>query len=88
MILTFSILKAGGKMSEENSHVEKQPKNPITYQNKDVVSKIFGENLREKSLAVYGVNIPKITEVLPTNLPVIEANEMQIFFCCQGCWYL
>lgn len=65
-------------MSEENSHVEKQPKNPITYQNKDVVSKIFGENLREKSLAVYGVNIPKITEVLPTNLPVIEANEMRL----------
>ena len=65
-------------MSEENSHVEKQPKNPITYQNKDVVSKIFGENLREKSLAVYGVNIPKITEVLPTNLPVIEANEIRL----------
>lgn len=65
-------------MSEENNHVEKKPKNPITYQNKDVVSKIFGENLREKSLAVYGVKIPKIKEVLPTNLPVIEANEMRL----------
>ena len=65
-------------MSEESNHVEKKQKNPITYQNKDVVSKIFGENLKEKSLAVYGVNIPKITEVLPTNLPVIEANEMRL----------
>ena len=65
-------------MPKENSYVEKKQKNPITYQNKDVISKIFGENLKEKSLAVYGVNIPKIKEVLPTNLPVIEANEMRL----------
>lgn len=69
-------------MSEGNTYVEKKPKNPITYQNKDVVSKIFGENLKEKSLAVYGVNIPKIKEVLPTNLPVIEANEMRLDIGC------
>lgn len=50
----------------------------ITYQNKDVVSKIFGENLKEKSFAVYGIKLPKIMEVLPTNLPVIEANELRI----------
>lgn len=65
-------------MPKKNSYVEKKQKNPITYQNKDVISKIFGENLREKSLAVYGINIPKIKEVLPTNLPVIEANEMRL----------
>lgn len=41
-------------MPKENSYVEKKQKNPITYQNKDVISKIFGENLKEKSLAVYG----------------------------------
>lgn len=50
----------------------------ITYQNKDVVSKIFGENLMNKSLAVYGVNLPKIKAVMPTNLPAIEANELRI----------
>ena len=65
-------------MPKENSYVEKKQKNPITYQNKDVISKIFGENLKEKSLAVYGVNIPKIKEVLPTNLPAVEANEMRL----------
>ena len=53
-------------------------KNPITYHNKDVISKIFGENLKEKSLDVYGINIPKIKAVLPTNLPVVEANEMRL----------
>lgn len=50
----------------------------VTYQNKDVVSKIFGENLKNKSLAVYGVNLPKIKSVMPTNLPAIEANELRI----------
>ena len=46
------------------------------YQNKDIMSKIFGERLKEKSLDVYGINIPKIKAVLPKNLPAIEANEM------------
>ncbi len=31
-----------------------------------------------KSLAVYGVNLPKIKAVMPTNLPAIEANELRI----------
>mgnify|MGYP001080609458 FL=1 len=48
----------------------------ITYQNKDVLSKILAENLKEKSLKVYGLDLPKITQVLPTNLPVVQANEI------------
>ena len=52
--------------------------NGITYQNKDVVSKIFAENFREKSLKVYGLDVPKIKMVLPTNLPEVEANELRI----------
>lgn len=50
----------------------------IVYQNKDVVSKALGENLKEKSFAVYGLNVPRIKEVLPTNLPVVEANELRL----------
>ncbi|MBS6194098.1 MAG: hypothetical protein KH828_00775 [Clostridiales bacterium] len=38
----------------------------------------MGENLKDKSFAAYGLNLPKIVEVLPTNLPVIEANELRI----------
>ena len=48
----------------------------IPYQNKDVLSKILAENLKEKSLKVYGLDLPKITQVLPTNLPVVQANEI------------
>ncbi len=53
-------------------------KNSVTYHNKDVVSKIFGEQMKEKSLSVYGIKMPKIKEVLPTNLPVVEANELRL----------
>lgn len=63
-------------MPEKNDDVKQ--KSPITYHNKDVISKIFGENLKEKSLDVYGLDIPKIKAVLPTNLPVVEANEMRL----------
>lgn len=52
--------------------------NSVAYQNKDITSKYFGEHLKDKSLEVYGLKIPKIAAVLPTNLPLIEANELRI----------
>lgn len=50
----------------------------IAYQNKDITSKIMGENLKDKSFAVYGIDVPKVHQVLPTNLPAIEANELRL----------
>ncbi len=50
----------------------------ITYQSKDVLSKILAENFKEKSLSVYGIDVPKIKDVLPTNLPAVQANEMRL----------
>lgn len=34
--------------------------NNIAYQNKDIVSKILGEGMKEKSFAVYGVPMSKM----------------------------
>lgn len=56
---------------------EKQ-KHDIAYQNKDIASKIFADKFAGKSLKVYGIDLPKIKQVLPTNLPVIQANELRI----------
>ena len=67
-----------GKRKSSRKTQTNSQKNSITYQNKDVVSKIFGEQMKEKSLSAYGVKIPKIKEVLPTNLPVVEANELRL----------
>ncbi len=53
-------------------------KSSIAWQNKDVTSKYFGENLKGKSFAVYGLELPEIKEVQPTNLPAIEANELRL----------
>ncbi|MCI8714144.1 MAG: hypothetical protein HFH23_18340, partial [Ruminococcus sp.] len=50
----------------------------ITYHNKDVLSKILAENFKKKSLNVYGIDVPRIKDVLPTNLPAVQANEMRI----------
>ena len=52
--------------------------NGITAQNKDVVSKWFGETMRNQSLRVYGIEIPEIVDVRPTNLPTVEANEQRM----------
>lgn len=50
----------------------------VTYHNKDVTHKVFADNFKEKSLRIYGLNIPKVKAVLPTNLPAIKANELRI----------
>ena len=50
----------------------------ISYQNKDIASKVFADNCINKSLDVYGLKIPKIVDVMPTNLPEVSANELRI----------
>ena len=46
--------------------------NQIAWQNKDIISKVFAENLKGKSLEVYGIHVPRVKAVLPTNLPLIQ----------------
>ena len=47
----------------------------IAYQNKDILLKILAENYRNKSLSAYGLDLPAIKELLPTNLPAIQVDE-------------
>ena len=47
----------------------------IVYQNKDVLLKVLGETYKDKSLSVYGLDLPPIKALLPTNLPAIQADE-------------
>lgn len=50
----------------------------ITEQNKDVVSKWFAETMKNRSLSVYGIDVPQIVDVRPTNLPAVETNEKRM----------
>ena len=50
----------------------------IAYQNKDIMQKFSAELLKNKSLAVYGLPDIYIKDLLPTNLPAVEANELRM----------
>ena len=50
----------------------------IAYQNKDITSKLMAETLKGKSLAAFGLPELKIVDILPTNLSVIESNELRL----------
>ncbi len=56
---------------------KEQKPSGVSYHNKDVLFKVLSEAYREKSFSAYGVDIPPIKEVLPTNLPKIWADEKE-----------
>ena len=63
---------------ENEKKIRREEELDIAYQNKDITSKILAEEFKGKSFAVYGVDIPMIVSVEPTNLPAIEANELRM----------
>jgi len=48
----------------------------ITHHNKDVMFKVLSRNYENKSLAVYGLNVPIIKRLLPANYPAVTATEI------------
>ena len=50
----------------------------IAYQNKDIASKVLAESLKGKTFRVYGLDLPEIKAVLPTNIPAVAANELRL----------
>lgn len=65
---------------EKQERPRKQNRKPvdIAYQNKDITSKFLAENFKGKTFSVYGLNLPAITQVLPTNIPTVKTNELRI----------
>ena len=62
----------------------KNSKNPnanpaIAYQNKDIVSKLFGEQMKGKSLSLFGLDTNlKVMDIRPTNIPIVQAKELRM----------
>ena len=48
----------------------------VAYQSKDIISKELAESFKGKAFRVYGLDLPEIRTVLPTNIPTIRANEL------------
>ena len=50
----------------------------IAWQNKDIISKVLAETLKDSHLRLFGLELPRIRRLLPTNLPAVELNELRI----------
>ena len=48
----------------------------IAYQNKDIASKYFAEEYKNTLFKVFGLDLPDIVSVEPTELPTVEVNDM------------
>ncbi len=78
------IMKAEKKLQRQSGRFDRAEKGKdmgsteITYQNKDITSKLLAENLKGKSFRVYGLDLPEIRHVLPTNIPTVKANELRL----------
>ena len=47
----------------------------ITHSNKDVLFKVLSHNYENKSLAAYGLDLPRIKRLLPGSYPAVTATE-------------
>lgn len=57
----------------------KDQETAITYQNKDIVSKLFGDRMKGKPLSLFGLGTDlKVVDVKPTNLPIVQARELRM----------
>ena len=52
--------------------------NHVAYQNKDITSKALAEAFKGKTFRVYGLNLPEIRAVLPTNIPTVTVKELRL----------
>lgn len=51
----------------------------IAYQNKDIVSKLFGERMKGKRLSLFGLESDlKVVDAKPTNIPIVQARELRM----------
>lgn len=51
----------------------------IAYQNKDIVSKLFGERMKGKPLSLFGLDSNlNVADIRPTNIPIVRAKELRM----------
>ena len=50
----------------------------IVYQNKDITSKYFADEYKETLFKAYGLELPDIVRMEPTELPTVEVNDMMM----------
>lgn len=58
---------------------KQDPETAIAYQNKDIVSKLFGDRMKGKPLSLFRLKSDlKVVDVRPTNIPIVQAKELKM----------
>lgn len=71
--------KKQAKTTKTNVRPKTNEKSTISYQNKDIVSKLFGEQMKGKSLSLFGLDTNlKVMDIRPTNIPIVQAKELRM----------
>ncbi len=66
-------------MEEKDTNRKKDVDTAIAYQNKDIVSKFFGDRMKGKSLSLFHLNSDlKVVDARPTNIPIVQARELKM----------
>ena len=64
---------------DANIHTTADNDIAIAYQNKDIVSKLFGDQMKGKPLSLFGLKTKlKVVDIRPTNIPIIQARELRM----------
>ena len=73
------IIDKGNRMEEKDTNKKKDTDATSAYQNKDIVSKLFGDRMKGKSLSLFGLGSDlKVVDVKPTNIPIVQARELRM----------
>ncbi len=62
-----------------NTGYKKPGDSRIAYQNKDIVSKLFGQMMKGKPLSLFGLKTDlKVVDARPTDIPIVQARELRL----------
>lgn len=69
----------GKRMGEKGMDVNKDKDTAVAYQNKDIVSKFFGDRMKGKPLSLFHLKSDlKVVDARPTNIPIVQARELKM----------
>ena len=68
-------------MEEENGGKRNNAALDVPYQNKDLMMKILADSLHGKCFSVFGVDLPEIERVLPTEFPAVTVDDRLADYC-------
>ena len=71
--------RTAGEKGKTGTNADQDHDTSIAYQNKDIVSKLFGDRMKGKPLSLFGLESDlKVVDARPTNIPIVRARELRM----------